>query len=104
MRGGSHAQGLLKAIRNYNSPAKGESGAVGSFLLDSAPRRAVACLARKGRTHARAHIFMSDLREIFGPGGPLERSLPGFRPRKEQVRMAEQVAGALAKRSTLIVE
>src|ERR1700685_1647443 len=47
---------------------------------------------------------MSDLRDIFGAGGPLERALPGFRPRKEQARMADEVAGALASRATLIVE
>jgi ATP-dependent DNA helicase DinG len=47
---------------------------------------------------------MSDLRDIFGAGGPLERALPGFRPRKEQARMAVEVAGALASRATLIVE
>jgi ATP-dependent DNA helicase DinG len=48
--------------------------------------------------------YMSDLRDIFGAGGPLELALPGFRPRREQMRMAHQVAEALACRSTLIVE
>ena len=47
---------------------------------------------------------MSDLSEIFGPRGPLEAALPGFRPRRQQARMAEHVAEALATRSTLIVE
>src|SRR6202163_2390677 len=47
---------------------------------------------------------MSDLSDIFGSRGPLQRALPGFRARAEQARMAERVGDALVSRSTLIVE
>jgi ATP-dependent DNA helicase DinG len=47
---------------------------------------------------------MLDLEDIFGQGGPLERALPDFRVRREQLRMAERVAGALAGRETFVVE
>jgi ATP-dependent DNA helicase DinG len=47
---------------------------------------------------------MLDLEDIFGRGGPLERALPDFRVRREQLRMAEHVAGALAARESLVVE
>jgi ATP-dependent DNA helicase DinG len=47
---------------------------------------------------------MLDLEDIFGRGGPLERALPDFRVRREQLRMAEQVAQALAARESLVVE
>lgn len=47
---------------------------------------------------------MLDLEDIFGHGGPLERSLSGFKVRREQLRMAERVAGALAARESLVVE
>jgi ATP-dependent DNA helicase DinG len=45
-----------------------------------------------------------DLEDIFGHGGPLERVLPDFRVRREQLRMAQRVAQALAGREPLIVE
>ena len=45
-----------------------------------------------------------DLTELFGPTGPLARSLPGYAPRDEQLAMAEHVAVALEGRETLIVE
>jgi ATP-dependent DNA helicase DinG len=47
---------------------------------------------------------MLDLEDIFGRGGPLERALPGFKVRREQLRMAEHVAQALAARESLVVE
>ena len=47
---------------------------------------------------------MLDLEDIFGQGGPLERALSDFRVRREQLRMAERVAGALEGRETLVVE
>ena len=47
---------------------------------------------------------MLDLEDIFGQGGPLERALPDFRVRREQLRMAERVAAALAAGETLVVE
>ncbi len=47
---------------------------------------------------------MLDLEDIFGHGGPLEQALPDFRVRREQLLMAERVAGALAARESLVVE
>ncbi|HEY0767122.1 MAG TPA: ATP-dependent DNA helicase [Steroidobacteraceae bacterium] len=47
---------------------------------------------------------MLDLEDIFGHGGPLEQALPDFRVRREQLRMAERVADALAARESLVVE
>jgi ATP-dependent DNA helicase DinG len=47
---------------------------------------------------------MLDLEDIFGQGGPLERALPDFRVRREQLRMAERVAAALERRETVVVE
>jgi ATP-dependent DNA helicase DinG len=47
---------------------------------------------------------MLDLEDIFGPDGPLERALPDFRVRREQLRMAERVAEALRTRESLVVE
>jgi ATP-dependent DNA helicase DinG len=45
-----------------------------------------------------------DLGEIFGAGGPLAQTLAGFAPRAGQTAMAREVAAALARRETLIVE
>ena len=47
---------------------------------------------------------MLDLQDIFGRDGPLQRALPDFRVRREQLRMAERVAAALAAGDALIVE
>jgi ATP-dependent DNA helicase DinG len=47
---------------------------------------------------------MLDLEDIFGPQGPLQRALPDFRFRRQQLRMAERVAQALDNREALIVE
>jgi ATP-dependent DNA helicase DinG len=47
---------------------------------------------------------MLDLEDIFAQGGPLERALPDFRVRREQLRMAERVAEALEGGATLVVE
>ncbi|HVW68565.1 MAG TPA: DEAD/DEAH box helicase, partial [Steroidobacteraceae bacterium] len=47
---------------------------------------------------------MLDLDDIFGPGGPLQSALPGFKPRWQQLRMAQRVAAALEGRETLVVE
>jgi ATP-dependent DNA helicase DinG len=47
---------------------------------------------------------MLDLEEIFGHGGPLQRSVPDFRVRSGQLRMAQRVADALAARESLVVE
>jgi ATP-dependent DNA helicase DinG len=45
-----------------------------------------------------------DLEDIFSRGGPLERALPDFRVRREQLRMARRVADALGARESLVVE
>ena len=47
---------------------------------------------------------MQDLEEVFGPHGPLKRSLPGFTPRRSQLAMATRIANALANRAPLVVE
>src|SRR2546421_10139382 len=47
---------------------------------------------------------MLDLEDIFGHGGPLEQALSGFKVRREQLLMAERVAGALAARESLVGE
>jgi ATP-dependent DNA helicase DinG len=47
---------------------------------------------------------MLDLEDIFGEGGPLQRALPGFKRRRQQILMAERIAAALAGRQILTVE
>ncbi|HXR93473.1 MAG TPA: ATP-dependent DNA helicase [Steroidobacteraceae bacterium] len=47
---------------------------------------------------------MLDLDDIFGSEGPLRRALPDFKVRRQQLRMAERVAEALAGRGLLAVE
>src|SRR5882757_3370249 len=47
---------------------------------------------------------MLDLSDIFGHDGPLERALPAFKVRRQQLRMAERVATAIEGRETLAVE
>src|SRR4029077_2654100 len=47
---------------------------------------------------------MQDLEEVFGPHGPLKRSLPGFTPRRSQLAMASGFAHACANRAPLVVE
>src|SRR5579872_5547234 len=47
---------------------------------------------------------MLDLEDIFGHGGPLQRALPDFRVRRQQLRMAERIAAAIQSRETLAVE
>jgi ATP-dependent DNA helicase DinG len=47
---------------------------------------------------------MQDLEDIFGPEGPLQRALPDFRFRRQQLRMAERIASALGHREALVVE
>ncbi len=47
---------------------------------------------------------MQDLEDIFGSEGPLRTALPDFKPRWQQLRMAERVATALEHRETLVVE
>ena len=47
---------------------------------------------------------MLDLKDIFGPDGPLHSALPDFKARWQQIRMAERVAAALERRETVVVE
>lgn len=47
---------------------------------------------------------MPDIEAVFGPDGPLASTLPGYRPRAVQQRMALHVQAALQERSTLLVE
>jgi ATP-dependent DNA helicase DinG len=47
---------------------------------------------------------MTDLEEVFGPRGPLARTLAGFMPRRSQLAMAQRVALALENRAPLVVE
>jgi len=47
---------------------------------------------------------MQAIEDMFGPAGPLARHLPGFTPRKAQMRMAGAVAAALEARRPLLVE
>ncbi len=47
---------------------------------------------------------MLDLEDIFGAGGPLERALPAFNVRGQQLNMAERVFAAIARREALVVE
>ena len=46
----------------------------------------------------------TELAAIFGPDGPLDRALPGFRFRAQQLDMAQAVAAAIAARTPLIAE
>ncbi len=46
----------------------------------------------------------ADITALLGAEGPLARTLPGFRPREEQQRMAAMVAEAMACRGTLLAE
>src|ERR1700749_1900221 len=47
---------------------------------------------------------MLDLDDIFGQGGPLQLAFSDFKVRRQQLRMAERVAAAIAARETLAVE
>lgn len=47
---------------------------------------------------------MTQLVELFGPGGALARALEGFVPRSAQRRMAARIESALAEREVLLVE
>jgi ATP-dependent DNA helicase DinG len=47
---------------------------------------------------------LTNLSRIFGANGPLAEALEGFRPRREQLEMAEAVSEAIDTRGSLIVE
>ena len=44
------------------------------------------------------------IERYFGPGGELERSVPGFRQRPQQVEFARAVLQAIERRGVLIAE
>ena len=46
----------------------------------------------------------ADLAVVFGAQGPLAECLSGFRPRPEQLAMAQDVAAALTHGTNLVVE
>ncbi len=47
---------------------------------------------------------MPPLADIFGAEGPLQRALPDFILRRQQLHMAERISGALEAREPLVVE
>ncbi|MDP2810807.1 MAG: ATP-dependent DNA helicase [Rhodocyclaceae bacterium] len=47
---------------------------------------------------------MSDLDRIFAPEGPLAAAVPGFRPRPQQLEMAQRIAAAIAGNLALVAE
>src|SRR6187399_2601807 len=47
---------------------------------------------------------MLDLDDVFGPRGPLARTLAGFTPRRSQLAMAKRVELAIENRAPLVVE
>jgi ATP-dependent DNA helicase DinG len=47
---------------------------------------------------------MSDLERIFAPEGPLAAAVPAFRPRPQQVEMAQRIAAAIAGNLALVAE
>ena len=49
-------------------------------------------------------VYVPELNQLLSIAGPLARVLPGYRPRPEQLVMAEAVAETLATRGKLVVE
>ena len=47
---------------------------------------------------------MSELRELFGPGGPLAKRIDGYRHRESQIEMAEKIGDAIDRSGVLIAE
>jgi ATP-dependent DNA helicase DinG len=47
---------------------------------------------------------MSDLERIFAPEGPLAAAVAGFRPRPQQLEMAQRIAAAIAGNLALVTE
>ena len=47
---------------------------------------------------------MSELRELFGPEGPLAKRIEGFRHRESQIEMAEKIGEAIDRAGVLIAE
>lgn len=49
-------------------------------------------------------LSMTDLSSIFGEAGPLSVAIPGFRPRAQQLEMAQSVARTIAESGVLVAE
>ena len=47
---------------------------------------------------------MSELRELFGPEGPLAKRIEGYRHRESQIEMAEKIGDAIDRAGVLIAE
>lgn len=47
---------------------------------------------------------MPDIDSFFSSGGPLARSVPGYRPRAQQLEMAQAIAGTIAANTVLVAE
>lgn len=47
---------------------------------------------------------MHDLTQLFGPEGPLAAAIGGFRPRPQQLEMAERIAAAIKDNKVLVAE
>jgi ATP-dependent DNA helicase DinG len=73
------------------------------ICVSTGTRRPREDVRRLKRRASRIHPVL-DLEDIFGAGGPLERALTDFKVRREQLRMAQRIADALAARETLVVE
>ncbi|VCU70301.1 putative ATP-dependent helicase DinG [Pigmentiphaga humi] len=47
---------------------------------------------------------LGEIREVFEEGGPLSRGLKGYRPRAQQIELAEAISRAIQERGTLVAE
>src|SRR5579863_4798784 len=79
-------------------------------LLSAAPRRARRCRCkhrhglRNRIPSATAPVNAATIDEVFAPGGPIERALPGFEARPGQVAMAQLVERGILEGMHTIVE
>ncbi|MCC2596462.1 ATP-dependent DNA helicase [Pusillimonas sp. MFBS29] len=49
-------------------------------------------------------MLLQELSDIFGADGPLARAVPGYRPRKAQLELAQAIEETLSNHATLIAE
>ena len=42
------------------------------------------------------------IQEVFSANGPLAAGIPGYRPREQQIEMAEHIASAMAENRVLV--
>ena len=47
---------------------------------------------------------MSALAAVFSTAGPLAAAIPGYRPRSQQLEMAERIAEAIERNTVLVAE